>query len=71
MYTEIFIKLQDHNYIIHGHPLFTVILSLDDSGTGNSLRISSGENIPVIEGEDEKGKSILPSSVPAVINRNR
>ena len=64
-------KVSSYNYIIHGHPLFTVILSLDDSGTGNSLRTPSGENIPVIEGEDETGNSVLPSSVPAVINRNR
>ncbi len=63
-------KASGYDHIIHGHPLFTVILSLDYKGTGNVLQLNSGEKIPVIVGEDETGNSTLPDSVPPIITRN-
>jgi len=63
-------KASRYTHIIHGHPLFTVILSLDKKGTGDTLLLHSGESIPVIDGEDESGNSNLPGSVPSVIQKN-
>ncbi|MEN8222354.1 MAG: class II aldolase/adducin family protein [Acidobacteriota bacterium] len=63
-------KASDYNCIIHGHPLFTVILSLDNEGTGDTLKMPAGESIPVIDGEYETGESTLAESVPSVLNKN-
>ena len=56
-------KATDKNTIIHGHPLFTVILSLDCRTKDSSL---IGE-IPVVSEESGPG---LEYSVPEMIRRN-
>jgi len=57
----------EFRFIVHGHPLFTVILSLDEAGTGDEMRLPDGLIIPVLEVDDSPERTALCASVPRAI----